>query len=415
VRLSRVLIALVPPVLALVAAACAPRPPVVAVPPAQPAPAQSPAPEPAEPQKPATAVELGTRTARFADIPGWAESDFASALAVFGKSCAAAMRRSDTSGLTTAEDWAAVCRLLPAASDARMFFEANFTPVAVGTGNAFVTGYFEPEIAGARTRGPGYLVPVYGLPDDLVRVDQPDPDNPGKLKKLTGRLDEAGAFQLYWDRRDIDNGALIDRNLEIAWAADPIEFFFLQIQGSGRLRLPDGSIMRIGYAGQNGREYVGIGRRLREMNVLAPGEASMEGIMRWLRANPDAGRELMHENKSYVFFKELTGEGPLGAMGAPVTAERSLAADPRFVPLGAPVWLETRYTDTDRAMQPFRQLMVAQDTGGAIKGANRFDLFWGAGARARAIAGGLSSAGRAFVLIPNSAARRIVQNVAATN
>jgi membrane-bound lytic murein transglycosylase A len=181
------------------------------------------------------------------------------------------------------------------------------------------------------------------------------------------------------------------------------------------LRLPDGSIMRIGYAGQNGREYVGIGRRLREMNVLAPGEASMEGIMRWLRTNPDAGRELMHENKSYVFFKELTGEGPLGAMGAPVTAERSLAADPRFVPLGAPVWLETRYTDTDRAMQPFRQLMVAQDTGGAIKGANRFDLFWGAGARARAIAGGLSSAGRAFVLIPNSAARRIVQNVAATN
>lgn len=402
------------PVLLLLAiAACAsPRP--VTTPTGPVSPGAEPAPTtPAVPAGPATAAALGAAPATFAEIPGWATNDFAATLAAFRKSCRAVTRRTDVSGLTIASDWETACNLVPAATDPRAFFELNFTPVRVGTGAAFVTGYYEPEIAGSRTRGPGYLVPIYGVPDDLVRVDQPDPANPGQMKKATGRIDETGAYQLYWSREDIDNGALFDRNLEIAWAADEVEFFFLQIQGSGRLRLPDGSVMRIGYAGQNGREYVGIGRRLRDMNVLAPGEASMQGIMRWLRANPEDGRKIMHENKSYIFFKELTGEGPLGAMGAPVTPERSLAADPMFVPLGAPVWLSTRYTDVDRSMKPFSALMVAQDTGGAIKGANRFDLFWGAGERARTIAGRLSSEGAAFILLPKAAAARLLRGPAA--
>ena len=280
---------------------------------------------PAEPPKPANAAALGVVAVALSEIPGWADNDFDASLAAFRKSCRAADRRSDASGLTRPGDWTQACNLVAANGDARAFFETSFVAVKVGPGTAFVTGYYEPEIAGSRTRGPDYLVPVYGLPADLVRVDQPDPDTPGATKKMTGRIDETGQFQLYWERRDIDNGALLDRSLEIAWAADPIEFFFLQIQGSGRLKLPDGSVMRIGYAGQNGREYVGIGRRLRDMGVLQPGQASMQGLMAWLRANPDDGRQLMWENKSYIFFKELTGEGPLGAMGAAVTPERSLA------------------------------------------------------------------------------------------
>jgi membrane-bound lytic murein transglycosylase A len=391
--------------LSLAVAACAPRPSIE----------QPPAEKPKEPAGPETALELGAMPAGFSDIPGWEENDFSASLAAFRKSCAAAAKRSDPSGLTAPGDWQQACTAAQTATDARAFFETNFVPVRVGQGDAFVTGYYEPEIAGSRTRGPGYLVPVYGPPDDLVRVERPDPNDPGETKMMTGRIDETGQFTLYWDREAIENGALFDRHLEIAWAADPIEFFFLQIQGSGRLRLPDGSVMRIGYAGQNGREYVGIGRRLREMNALAPGEANMQGIMRWLRAHPEEGRALMNENKSYVFFKELTGDGPIGAMGAAVTPERSLAADPKFVPLGAPVWLSTRYTGVDGGMHPFQQLMVAQDTGGAIRGANRFDLFWGAGDRARTIAGGLSSEGEAFILLPTPAARRLTVRVAAAD
>ncbi len=395
---------IIPALLLVAIAACAPRPVL-----------ETPPPPPVEAEKPPTAAALGAVRATFAEIPGWQTNNFAAALAAFRKSCAAVQKRSDQSGLTTPEDWRVPCTFVPATVDPRAFFESNFTPVRIGEGKAFVTGYYEPEIRGSRTRSSDYLVPIYSKPADLVRVEQPDPENPGKTKLMTGRLDKDGTFTLYWERRDIDNGVLLNRNLEIAWAADPVELFFLHIQGSGRLRLPDGSVMRIGYAGQNGREYVGIGRRLREMNALAPGEASMQGLMRWLRANPEKGLELMHENKSYIFFQELNGEGPLGAMGAPVTPERSLAADPNFVPLGAPVWLSTRYTDEDKSMKPFAQLMVTQDTGGAIKGANRFDLFWGAGERARAIAGGLSSEGAAWILLPNAAARRLVQNVAAAN
>ncbi|TXJ10927.1 MAG: hypothetical protein E6Q28_13380, partial [Afipia sp.] len=181
--------------------------------------------------------------------------------------------------------------------------------------------------------------------------------------------------------------------LEIAWAADPVEFFFLQVQGSGRLRLPDGGVMRIGYDGQNGRDYTGIGALMRQRGLIGPDQASMQGIVQWLHDHPDQGRDIMRENKSWVFFRELTGPGPIGAMGVAVTPRATVAADPRYIPLGSPVWLSL-----DR--REGTGVWIAQDTGGAIKGANRFDTFWGAGDEARAIAGGMSGRGAAFLLLP---------------
>ncbi|MHB9881026.1 murein transglycosylase A [Pacificimonas sp. ICDLI1SI03] len=408
-RLTKPLVSIA---LALSIAACAQRPlppPVAQAPPPQ-APA-SPTPPEIATAPDENALSAGYRLGSFADIPDWHATDPAPALAAFRKSCRGVTRRSDPSRLAISDDWVAPCEAAESAVNARSFFEASFTPVIVAGGDAFVTGYYEPEIAGCRQPTPDCNVPIYSPPEDLVRVERPDPENPGKTRLAKGMVDANGTYSLYWDRAAIDGGALAKRGLEIAYAKDEVELFFLQIQGSGRLRLPDGGIMRIGYADQNGREYVGIGRRLREMDALAPGEASMQGIMRWLRANPDRGRALMHENKSYIFFKELTGEGPIGAMGAPVTPEISLATDPRYVPLGAPVFLTTEYLDENRRMTPFSRLMVAQDTGGAIKGANRFDLFWGAGERARTIAGGLSSKGTAAILVPNAAARRLMQRM----
>lgn len=310
-------------------------------------------------------------------------------------------KRVDASGLTVAADWAVPCAAASGwePSEAAAFFAQYFETVQVGSGAAFATGYFEPEIAGSRVRRPGYDVPIYGRPADLVDVDLGLFSEDLAGKRVRGRVEGTNLVP-YADRLQIEQGALSGRNLEIGWAADRIEFFFLQVQGSGRVRLPDGSVMRIGYAGQNGQPYTGIGAKLRERNMLAPGQASMQGIVDWLRANPEAGRALMNENKSYVFFRELTGPGPLGSMGYAVAAGTSAAVDPRYVPMGAPVYLSM-----DRG-EP-NGLWIAQDTGGAIRGANRFDTFWGAGAQARAIAGGMSAHGRALILLPKGTFARL--------
>ena len=350
-----------------------------------------------------TGVALGPA---FAGL-GVNDADARGALASFIESCPKLLSRDDASGLTRREDWRSACDAARSASPARAreFFAEHFTPVQVGDGTAFATGYFEPEIAGSRTRRPGYEVPVYAMPADLVRGwpdDVPAAERTGRPP--LGRYDEQGRFVLYHDRAAIEDGALMGRVPVIAWAADPVEFFFLQIQGSGRLRTPEGEVIRIGYAGQNGREYVGIGGVMRERGLLGSGpgqySGSMQGIMAYIRENPAEGRDLMRLNKSWIFFKELTGDGPLGALGVPVRRESSVAADPAFVPLGAPVWLDLDRAEADG-------LWIAQDTGGAIKGANRFDTFWGAGEEARRIAGGMSGRGRALVLIPRAAAARL--------
>jgi membrane-bound lytic murein transglycosylase A len=311
-----------------------------------------------------------------------------------------AAARDDASGLTRREDWRAACepRAAGNAARARAFFAEQFTPVQVGDGKAFATGYFEPEIAGSRTRRPGYAVPVYAMPSDLVRGwpdDVPPAERTGRPP--LGRYDEQGRFVLYHDRAAIEDGALDGKAQVIAYAADPVEFFFLQIQGSGRLITPEGEVIRIGYAGQNGREYVGIGGVMRERGLLGSGPGkypgSMQGIMAYIRENPREGRDLMRLNKSWIFFTELKGDGPLGALGRAGAARNSVAADPAFVPLGAPVWL-----DLDR--REANGLWVAQDTGGAIKGANRFDTFWGAGEDARRDRGRHERARARLVLIP---------------
>ncbi len=368
-------------------------------------PEERPVPVPVPQPEPATAVEAGVSYGPALRNLVISPDAAARALAAFRISCPDLQRRQDVSGLTRPADWGPVCdnaRSWPDA-DAATFFASNLETAIVGEGEAFATGYYEPEIAGSRTRRPGYDVPVYAKPDDLLDA------NPRTGERGRGRIDGYGDYVLYHDRTAIERGALAGRGLEIAWAADPVDLFFLQIQGSGRLRLPDGGVMRIGYAGQNGREYIAIGRLLRERGLLGDGPVTMQGIVAWLRANPEQGREIMRENKSYIFFRELTGPGPLGALGRPVTPRISVAADPKFVPLGAPVLLGAMENPQANG------LWIAQDTGGAIKGANRFDTFWGAGPQAAATAGGMSAKGRALLLLPRGTVARIRSGAASAH
>jgi membrane-bound lytic murein transglycosylase A len=368
-------------------------PPPEQVPEQVPEPGPLPTPTPVPPP-PATAIEAGVRPG-----PMLALSDRTAAeraLAAFLISCPSVISREDSSGLTRGDQWRALCAeaaTLPPAN-AAAFFRDRFETIQVGEGAAFATGYYEPEIRGSRTRLPGYDVPVYSKPADLLDAD------PATGERRRGRIDETGAYVLYHDRAAIEEGALAGRGLEIAWVADPVDLFFLQIQGSGRLRLPDGGVMRIGYAGQNGREYVAIGRLLRERGTIEP-PFTMQRIVEWLRAHPEEGKALMRENLSYIFFNELTGPGPLGALGRPVTPRATVAADPRFVPLGAPVLL------LEMSDPRANGLWVAQDTGGAIRGANRFDTFWGAGEEAALIAGGMAARGRAYLLVPRGTLARM--------
>lgn len=361
------------------------------------------------PPMPAPAVPTGVTTAAAAGLlPGPAvdtlpitQPGAERALAAFRLSCPTLQRRTDATGLTRGADWADACTAATdwPARDAPAFFARWFETVQVADGKAFATGYYEPEIAGSRDRRNGYEVPIYGVPDDLIEVDLGLFSDDLKGKRIRGRV-KGKSFVPYFDRGEIETGALAGHAPVIAYAADPVEIFFLQVQGSGRLHLPDGGVMRIGYAGQNGRDYTGIGKLMRDRGLLGPGQASMQGIMTYLRAHPEEGAAIMRENKSFVFFKELTGAGPLGAMGLPVTGWVSAAADPKFVPLGAPVFLSMDRTDATG-------LWVAQDTGGAIKGANRIDTFWGAGEDARAIAGGMSAKGTAWLLLPKGTFARL--------
>lgn len=369
----------------LLVSACATKRP--APPPVTPAPLPTPTPAPVTTPTPANAAAAGVREVAPKPL---AEAVATRALAAFRTSCGPIVngRRVDTSGLTDLSLWRPVCAsaAIVAPGAAAEFFRTQFDWLEVGDGAAFATGYYEPEIPGVRVRQPGFDVPVFATPASLVRCTRVD----GKTGR--GRIDSTGQCVAYFTRTEIEDGALAAER-PIAWVADPIDLFFLQVQGSGRLRGPDGSIVRIGYADQNGHDYVAIGRVLRERNMLPPGGATMAGIVGWMRAQPDRGKALMRENPSYIFFRELTGAGPLGAMGVPVVANASVATDPKFVPLGAPVWI-----DMDRDIAD--GLWIAQDTGGAIKGPNRVDTFWGAGPAAEATAGGMSAKGRGLVLIP---------------
>jgi len=355
---------------------------------------------------PSNAVAAGLRKGPQVSDLRLSLPDAQAALASFRESCPKLLARTDASGLTRGEDWRAACTAAAnwPAGGAQRFFEAQFEAVVVGDGTSQVTGYFEPEIAGSRTRRPGYDVPVYRMPPDLVRdwpADTPPEQRTGRAP--LGRFDESGKFVPYFTRAQIEDGALAGKGLEIAWAADPIEFFFLQIQGSGRLLTPEGEVIRIGYAGQNGGGYTAIGAPMRQRGLIGDGTpypTSMQGIVQYLRDHPAEGRAIMRENESWIFFRELTGDGPLGALDVPVRRGSSVAADPAFVPLGAPVFLAGGRRELDG-------LWIAQDTGGAIKGPNRFDSFWGAGDEAETIAGGMNDRGRALLLLPKGTLARL--------
>jgi membrane-bound lytic murein transglycosylase A len=354
---------------------------------------------------PATPVGDGSNAASLGLVRGpligelaIARADGDAAMAAFRTSCPGLMRREDLSGLTQSGDWQAACDAAKTwTGDGVSFFAAHMDAVQVGDGKAFATGYYEPEILASRTRQPGFETPIYKRPPELVEVDLGAFASDLKGRKIRGEV-KGSNLVMYADRTAIEEGRLAGRGLEIAWAKDPVEFFFLQIQGSGRLRLTDGSVIRIGYDSQNGHPYTGIGRLMKERGLVTDG--SMQGLGRYLRANPAEGQKIMRENKSFVFFREEP-RGPLGAMGYTVIAESSVATDPKFIPLGAPVWLSM-----DRA-EP-NGLWIAQDTGGAIKGANRVDTFWGAGDRAVGIAGGMSARGSALLFLPKASVTRLI-------
>ena len=372
-------------------------------------PGSAPTPRPSPTPRPApvtgTAITAGVQPGPAVSGLALSASGATAALAAFRTSCGRLTTRSDNSGLTRPADWQPACDAARRWSgEASGFFRQYFETARIGSGSAHATGYYEPEIAGVRQRQPGYEVPVYSLPADLVRARPGDATPLADGRQPLGRYDANGRFVPYHDRAAIEDGALAGKGLEIAWVADPVEFFFLQVQGSGRLRASDGTIMRIGYAGTNGRNYAGIGSLMRDRGLVGSGRGqysgSMQGIMRYLRDNPRDGAALMRLNQSWVFFRELTGEGPVGALGVPVRGRATVAADPAFVPLGAPVWLDVDRAEADG-------LWIAQDTGGAIKGANRFDTFWGAGQEARTIAGGMSARGRALLLLPKGTLQRL--------
>ncbi|HEY4546749.1 MAG TPA: MltA domain-containing protein [Pedomonas sp.] len=391
--------------------------PVLPVPTPGPAPVQPPVPAPL-PEDVISAAQL-PRTAgpAVSQLPGWQQSDPLPALHAFRRSCRSLERRQDVSGLTRPGDWTAICASVQSVgnttAEARRFFETHFATLRVGEGATagvgLNTGYYEPELAGARSWSMEYSVPLYRRPPELVDVDLGIFRENLRGQRIAGRI-EGNKLVPYADRGQIEEGALQNRGLELAWVRDPYEAFFLHIQGSGRVRLPDGSIMRVGYDGQNGHQYQGMGRLLLDRGLLAPGQATMQGIIAWARANPEKARQIMRENRSFVFFRELTGEGPLGAMGHALTPYTSVASDPRFVPLGVPLWLETAYPNPQDRRQhfPLSRLMVAQDTGGAIKGPNRLDLFWGAGETAAMIAGGLSWRGVTTLLLPRPTVQRLL-------
>jgi membrane-bound lytic murein transglycosylase A len=363
-------------------------------------------PRPVPTPTPASAVLAGVAAGPSIASYGIAQAKAAAALASFQISCPQLLRREDRSGLTRPSDWQPACASAATwpKGDAVGFFERWFETARIGDGKSFVTGYYEPEIAGQRNRAPGFDVPVYGLPPDLVRGwPEETPSDQRTGRGQLGRYDATGKFVPYYSRAEIDAGALVGKAPVIAWAADPINLFFVEIQGSGRLRAPDGSVIRLGYAGQNGRGYTGIGQVMRERGLIGNGTAyptSMQGIDRYLRDHPAEARGIMELNESWVFFTQLRGEGPLGSLGVPVRPETSVAADPAFVPLGAPVLIDADRNEVDG-------LWVAQDVGGAIKGANRFDSFWGAGERAEQIAGGMSARGNALVLVPKGTLARL--------
>jgi membrane-bound lytic murein transglycosylase A len=331
-------------------------------------------------------------------LPGWSQDRLTEAWDAFLRGCIA---------LRSRPAWQPVCASAATVDPAdepgiRQFLESSFAPHAVvnpdGSDSGMITGYYEPLLKGSRTRNGAYRFPIYAVPDDLLTIDLAEVYPEVKNMRLRGRI-EGKRVVPYFPRADIEAGRSGAAGKELLWVEDAIDLFYLQVQGSGRVLLDTGETVRVGYADQNGHPYRSIGRVLVDRGELTLDQASMQGIKAWGERNPDRVVELLNQNASYVFFKEspITIDGPNGSLGVPLTAGRSLAVDTRAVPLGAPVYLATTFPNST---QPLNRLMVAQDTGGAIRGAVRADFFWGFGEEAGAQAGRMRQSGQMWVLLP---------------
>ncbi|HEX6440752.1 MAG TPA: MltA domain-containing protein [Stellaceae bacterium] len=349
--------------------------------------------------RPPPPARLTLRPSGYDQLAEWAEDNTAATIPAFLRSCAAFQRAADDAALAprvkdmdfgSIREWRMPCAdaaKLPADDDAaaRRFFEAGFTPLLAGNNGAaegLFTGYYEITLRGARKRGGPYQVPIYRRPADSKR----------------------------FSRAEVEDGALAGQGLELLWVDDPIDAFFLEIQGSGLVHLKEGGMIRIGYDGSNGHAYVPVGRLLLERGEIPREQLTAQAIRAWMKAHPKEGAALRRENPSYVFFREISGDGPLGAQRVPLTAGRSLAVDRAFIPFGAPIWLEAQERFSNGA---YRRLVIAQDTGGAIRGPVRGDLFWGHGKEAADGAGAMNARGRYYLLLPRSLATRLSPIVAA--
>ena len=391
------------PAIAALLSACVGVPPTPA--PACPAPPSCPAcpvcPAPPVPPPRVNVLE----PVSFDDLPGWRDDVLDGVLDALRASCQALRARNEWREACAAAEQAGAQN----ADALRRYFETHFTPHRVaspdGATQGLITGYYEPLLRGSREKRGPFRYPLYAPPDDLLVVDLAAVNPDLKNMRLRGRLDGRRVVP-YYSRADIESGLAPVAGKEIAWVDDAIEAFFLQIQGSGRIRLENGDMLRVGYADQNGHPYQSVGRYLVDRGELKLNEASMEGIKAWASANPQRLDEMLNANPSYVFFREVpprsnardsATDGPLGALGVPLTPRRSIAVDPRRIPLGAPVYLATTWPNAE---EPLARLMLAQDTGGAIRGPVRADFFWGFGAEAGALAGRMRQQGRMWVLLP---------------
>lgn len=377
--------------------------------------------------KPPAAPPLAFRAASFADLPGYAADRIAEALPALSRSCTRMVARG-TAALDgferygTGQDWQVFCTgltALKAGDDAglRRLVERELHPVAVigdGKADGLFTGYYEPLVRGSRQRSGAYTVPLYRQPADLVQVDLGEFRDSLKGQRIAGRVRD-GRLRPYDDRGGIETGALAGKNLELVWLDDAADAFFLHVQGSGLVQLADGKQMRVGFAAQNGHGYVAVGKVMIDRGLLSREEVSMQSIRAWLRANPATAPDLLRQNPSYVFFRELPApkddsDGPPGAQGVALLPGRSLAVDRGLHAMGLPLWLAAVRPSAQPPHEdlPLQRLMVAQDTGGAIRGAVRGDVFWGHGPEAESIAGRMKHPGKIWLLLPRSVAARLV-------
>jgi membrane-bound lytic murein transglycosylase A len=361
--------------------------------------------------------KLSLKESAFAALPNWSADQQAELIPALQKSCVRILKKEPTAEFGTggfagtAAPWQEVCQklsvlLLATDAEARTFFEENFTPYEVWgmaegkpSRDGLFTGYYEPMLQGSLTKQGAYTIPLYSRPHDLVTVNLGDFKPELKGEKIMGRV-EGENFVPYYKRAEIEKGAIENQHKEIIWVNSAIDAFFLQIQGSGQVRMEDGSVLRVGYATENGQAYTAIGKELIKRGALTKENVSMPSIRDWLEKNPDSAAEVMNVNASYIFFHTLDDkDGVLGAEGVALTPRRSMAVDRKKIPYGVPVWLDAEEPEGQGRLQ---RLMIAQDTGGAIKGAVRGDFFWGAGIDATAKAGVMKSRGQDYLLLPKA-------------